>query len=261
MSRPSDPTKVLVIPDPQLRKGVRLDHMGWAAKYANHMRPATIICLGDLHDFPSLSAWDRGKKTMEGRRIWKDLEAARDGVAAFEENLEYKPRKIILTGNHEYRLDRTVEDNAILAGLLERSFDEVGIPLHPKQMMQHFGWEVIPFLRPFRHRGVVYAHYFANPRSGRAIGGTAHNLLNKIGETFVQGHRQELDVAVRDTPAGRRIRGLIAGAFYQHNEPYAGPQGNNHWRGIVLLTEVKGGWYNMVEVSMAFLKKRYGGGR
>jgi hypothetical protein len=258
MSRPkTDQTKVLVIPDPQIRKGVRISHMAWAARYANDKRPGTIICLGDLHDFPSLSRWDRGKKAMEGRRVWKDLEAARDGVTAFEEALEYKPRKIILEGNHENRLDRAVEENSTLAGLLERSFSSVGIPLHPKAMMRYYGWTVIPFLRPFRHRGVVYAHYFANPRSGRPIGGTAHNLLNKIGETFVQGHRQELDIAVRDTPSGRRIRGLIAGAFYQHKEPYAGPQGNNHWRGIVLLTEVQGGWYNLVEVSMEYLRRRY----
>jgi len=252
-----DPSKVLVIADPQLRDKVRKDHMRWAAEYANAKRPGMILCLGDLHDFPSINRWDRGKVEMEGRRIWKDLKSAKQGVQLFEEALEYTPRKVLTQGNHEDRLSRLESEYHWMNGMMTRSYDGDGIPHHPTKMLRHYGWEVIPFLVPFRHRGVVYAHYFANPRSGKPIGGTAHNLLNKIGETFVQGHRQELDIAVRDTPSGRRIRGLIAGAYYQHDEPYAGPQGNNHWRGCVLLTEVSNGWYNLVEVSVEYLRKRF----
>lgn len=252
-----DPSRVLVIPDPQIRDKVPLDHMKWVARYANAKRPGRVICLGDLFDFPSISRWDRGKIQSEGRRIWRDIHAARCGVEMLEEELEYQPDKTLIMGNHEDRVRRLIEEFPWFDGLLPRSFSADGVPHEPGEMMKHFGWKVIPFLKPLRVAGVVFAHYFANPRSGRPIGGTAHNLLNKIGESFVQGHRQELDMAVRDTPSGRRIRGLIAGAFYQHNEPYAGFQGNNHWRGCILMTEVRSGWYNMVEVSMEFLKRRF----
>jgi hypothetical protein len=52
-------------------------------------------------------------------------------------------------------------------------------------------------------------------------------------------------------------RGLIVGSYYQHDEDYKGPQGNHHWRGIIVKHEVRDGNYDMMEVSMDFLRERY----
>jgi hypothetical protein len=45
---------------------------------------------------------------------------------------------------------------------------------------------------------------------------------------------------------------------YLHDEDYKGPQGNEHWRGIIVKHEVKDGNYDLLEVGLPYLKRRYG---
>jgi len=71
------------------------------------------------------------------------------------------------------------------------------------------------------------------------------------------GHKQGLDVYIYGTSHGM-MRGVIAGSFYQHEEEYLSPQGTQYWRGILLKTEVHKGAYNLVEVSMNYLRRKYG---
>lgn len=50
---------------------------------------------------------------------------------------------------------------------------------------------------------------------------------------------------------------MFCGTFYQHDEPYLGAQGNGQRRQIIFKHEVKDGNYDLMEVSLAYLKKRY----
>ena len=51
----------------QVKPGVPLNHVWWLAYYAMDVEPDTIVCLGDLYDLPSLSAYDaRGSASAEG---------------------------------------------------------------------------------------------------------------------------------------------------------------------------------------------------
>ena len=61
-----------------------------------------------------------------------------------------------------------------------------------------------------------------------------------------------------ETVGGRR-RGIVAGSCYLHNEEYRGPQATNEWRGILVLHEVMDGDYCLMEVSLAWLCRRYAG--
>jgi hypothetical protein len=54
---------------------------------------------------------------------------------------------------------------------------------------------------------------------------------------------------------------LVAGSFYQHDEDYKGPQGNDHWRGIVVLNEVEDGDYNIMPLGMKYLESTFGSKR
>ena len=81
-------------------------------------------------------------------------------------------------------------------------------------------------------------------------------VLKNVGRSFVQGHRQGLEVALQQLPTGERRRGIVAGSFYQHDEEFLGPQGD-HWRGILMLTEVQNGDFDVVEVSLDYLRRRY----
>lgn len=242
--------RFVVIPDTQVKPGVPTDHLAWAGRYIAEKKPDVIVHLGDHWDFPSLSSYDKGKKCFEGRRYKADVDA---GNAAMDLLLDpirkargYNPEMHFLIGNHEQRMERLIESEPWLEGLV--GYDNLALD----------GWTVHGFLKPVELDGILFSHYFANPLSGRPIGGTAHNLLAKVGKSCIMGHRQVFDVAMMDLPDGTQRRALIAGAFYQHREDYKGAQGNGHWRGLVVLNEVQDGSWDQMDVSLDFLRRRYG---
>lgn len=103
----------------------------------------------------------------------------------------------------------------------------------------------------------MYVHYLSNPMTGKPYCGTALSQLNKVQHSFCVGHRQTLDVATYFTPTGKQTWGIVAGAFYEHNEEYKGYQGNAHFRGIVMLHDVHDGKFDPMIVSLSYLKERY----
>lgn len=121
-----------------------------------------------------------------------------------------------------------------------------------------WGWEVIPYKQPIKIDGISYCHFYYNPNTGKPYGGVSHTMLKNIGMTFTQGHRQGKDLAERELSDGTIQRGLIVGSCYLHNEDYKGPQSNHHWRGIIMKHEVCDGQYDLMEVSLNYLKRRYG---
>jgi hypothetical protein len=243
----------MVIPDIQAKPNVSHDHLEWIANYATEKRPDVIIQIGDWADMPSLSLYDKGKKCYEGRRYVKDVEAANYSLERFERSLEeynrshpenpYNPRKVITFGNHEYRIVRACELDAALDGKL--SIDDLDFARR--------GWECHDFLKVVEIDGVQYSHYFISGTMGRPVSSAAA-LLKARGGSATMGHVQRMDVAYH--PQTQQI-GLMCGTCYLHDEDYLGPQGNNAPRQIILKHEVEDGRYDLMAVSLRFLKKRY----
>ena len=254
----------IVIPDTQAKAGVPTDHLKWIGQYIVdefYDQPVKIIHLGDHADMPSLSSYDKGKKSMEGRRYTQDIEAANEAwlvlnsaLDAFNKNRRrtkhraWNPERHILLGNHEDRINRAVESDAQLEGVI--STDDL--------IYADTGWIVHPFLTPVFLDGVGYSHYWYNPMNGRPLGGTAEGRLKSLGHSFTMGHQQTYLTAIRYVN-NQQQRGLIAGACYLHDEDYKGPQGNFHWRGIIVKHQVDNGAYDLMEVSLDYLCRRYEG--
>ena len=262
----TDPIKThIVIPDTQAKPNVPTDHLRWIGCYIwdqFHDKPGIeIIHLGDHWDMPSLSSYDKGKKSMEGRRIAEDIEAGNAALALLTSGIDSKndvrrrnkdklwqPRKWLLRGNHEDRITRATESDPQLAGLLRMD------------MLKSPGWSVVPFLKPLVLDGVVYAHYFVNRMTGHPLGGQAATRLKSIGHSFTMGHQQTLDYSLRFVQ-DKSQHALVAGACYLHDEDYKGPQGNAHWRGIIICYQVEDGQYDPQFVSLDYLCRRYEGVR
>jgi hypothetical protein len=124
-------------------------------------------------------------------------------------------------------------------------------------LVQH-GWEVHDFLHPVKIDGVSYQHYVPNPNTGRPWGGMAEPRLAKIGfsasSPATSRARSPGNATCRTTPSSAA---LIVGSYYLHDEDYKGPQGNHHWRGVCMLHEVARGNFDLMEVSLDYLRKRY----
>lgn len=254
-------SKILVVADTQNKPGEDLSFMSAIGNYIVAKRPNVIVHIGDHYDFPSLSSYDKGKGSFEGRRLKADIDAGNKGMELLLKplwNLQiqqkrfkkkvYNPRLVFCTGNHEERFDRLANDMPELQGFV--GMDTLNL--------ERYGWEVIPFLKPIEIEGIFYVHYLANPFTGKPYGGSAMNQLKTVGRSFVCGHKQTLDVAIRPSLDNKMQIGIINGACYPFDESYKGFQGNNHFRGITVLHDVKDGFGSPMFVSLDYLMDKYG---
>jgi len=241
----------IVIPDCQVKHGVKTDHLEACGNYIAEKQPDSVICLGDFADMPSLSRWDpKGSMSAEMRRYSKDILAARIGMTILMDPIKavkgYDPKLILTLGNHEAHITRTIEDDPKLEGVIDLK----------DLQYEKWGWKVVPFLKPIKVDGVMYSHYFVTGVYDKAIG-RASQLLTKYHMSCIAGHQQGRDIAYSKKADGSTITGIIAGSFYEHEEDYLSPQSNNHWRGIYMLNEVRNGSFDEMAVSLNFLKRKY----
>jgi len=254
----------LIIPDTQVKPDVNTDHLSDIGHYMLDIKPDVVVIIGDFFDMPSLSSYDKGKKSFEGRRYKEDIKAGIAGMTKLLKPLtdynkkasdmhttRYKPSLHFCIGNHEERIMRAVENSAELDGVL--SYDDL--------KLKSFGFKVHNFLEIANIDEICYTHYVQSPHSPRAIG-TAKAIANTMHRSTVVGHQQSLDYYYLPSRirGGVPIQTIIAGAAYTHNEDYRGAQGQEHFRGIVRLSGVDGkGNFCPMFIDLDYLQKRYRG--
>lgn len=251
--------KHLVISDVQAKPDVDFTYLNNIGKYILEKRPDVIVCIGDFADMPSLSSYDVGKKSFEGRRYCADIDASHYAMNALMEPIStynmsqrrkkkapYKPRMVMTLGNHENRINRAINDDPKLDGVLSTN----------DLKYEEYGWEVHPFLEVVIIDGVAYSHYFVTGVAGRAAG-TAAAQLRKTNMSCFAGHQQGKQIAYASRADGSTITSIISGSCYEHDEDYMGPQGNKHWRGFWVLHDVNDGTFDEMPVSLDYLKKKY----
>lgn len=246
-----------VIPDTQAKYGNDFTFLTNIGKFLVEKKPEVIVHLGDFADMESLSSYDVGKKSFEGKRYIKDIEAAKKAMECLmapikEYNLKakknkeklYKPRLVLTLGNHEQRILRAIENDPKLEGLI--SYDD----------LPYKEWEVHNFLVPVFIDGVAYSHYFPTGIMGRPAT-SASAMVTKLHMSCIAGHQQGRQVAYGKRPDGSNITCIIAGSCYEHDEGYLDHQSNKHWRGILMLHEVTNGTFDEMFVSLGYLNNRY----
>lgn len=249
----------LIIPDTQCKEGSPIDHLRWAGQYAVDMKPDVIVHLGDHWDMPSLSVYDIGKKSFEGRTYRADVEAGIKGMQAFlapikeeqqrlirNKDKRWNPRMVFCVGNHEERIMRAIESDRKLDGLM--GYDDLQLDED---------WDVYNFLEVVVIDGVAYSHYFTSGIMGRPVS-SAKALVTKKMMSCVMGHVQDRDIAYARRGDGKSVTGIFGGIFYPHDEGYLNPQTNRSWRGIWVLNEVNEGSFDELPVSMNYLREKYG---
>lgn len=255
-SAPTRGSKIMFIPDCQVRKDVDTTYLTAIGEYIVDKKPDIIVNAGDFFDFPSLSSYDKGKLSFEGRRLKDDIEAGKEGMKKLlkplreyqKVNPSYQPRMVFCLGNHEERLKRVSSNNSEFDGF---------IGYHLLDLEKD--WKVVDFLKPINIQGINFVHYLSNPMNGKPYGGSAAAQLKNVGCSFVVGHKQTLDVAIQPVLDGTMRIGIVAGASYPFDESYKGHQGNTHFRGVVMLYEAKDGFADPSFVSTSFLMERMKG--
>lgn len=253
--------RILVIPDCQVKDGVPTQHLTWAGKAIVDYRPDVVVNMGDFADMPSLSTYDKaGSKYFEGLRYKTDIETAKTAMKQLLKPLKdaqqaqkqskhkvYKPRMVMLLGNHENRINRAVNNNPQLEGLIQTT--DLG---YDKD------WEVHQFLQPVFINGVGFSHYWPVGAMGRPAGSPAA-IISKLHMSCIAGHQQGKQISYGKRADGKPICAIIAGSYYLHDEHYMDALSNRHWRGLVVLNDVKDGGFDEMMLSIEYLERKYGG--
>ncbi len=225
--------RIFVVPDTQVRPGVKTDHIDWAARAIVDYKPDIVIHLGDHWDNPACSRHtDPGSIEGEGQRFKDDVEVGNEAFYRLAAPMEAEQRRLIrnkekqwnpqkhyFMGNHCVRPDLVAKQNPKWLGV-------IGSHLYDTR-----DWQRHPFLEIIDICGFAVSHYFSNTHSGRPIGGSIESRLNAIGRSHIQGHEQGLRHGRKPYPGNLSRLGIVAGSFYQHCENYRGPQGRDEWRG------------------------------
>ena len=259
--KPSLGKKILVIPDSHAKPGISNYRFEWLGRLAVDLKPDYIVNLGDLWDMHSLNSFDKpGSKSFNGASYWKDIDVGLDALLRFHVQIEtynsgkkkenrYEPQKIFCLGNHENRISKFIES--------EPRFEDV-ISLDDLRL-KDLGWEQVPFLSVKRIEGCSFSHYFTSGVMGRPISGMhqASSLLTKQFGTCIQGHTHTYDHSVRTDSGGKNLHGLVAGCYFEHSEPWAGPANIMWRRGLCILHNVKSGDFDLEWIGMERIRAKY----
>lgn len=245
--------KILVIPDSHARPGVsnrRFDALG-AFIYAK--RPDIIVNIGDWADMASLSSYDKGKISAEGKRYSKDIAAANDAldlVHGHMEGLDYCPELHFCVGNHEERILRACSINPELEGKL--SLDDL--------KFAEYGWKVHDFLQPAVIEGILFQHYLPSGPMGKPTSGVNHarSLVLKAMMSTVVGHSHQRDFYEMTRADKRKMFGLVVGCYDEGGHGYAAATQHNWWSGLVMLHESKQGTAEPAFYSLDYVLRKYG---
>ncbi len=257
-----EPRDHLVLPDRQAYPGCdnSVDHA--VGNYIVKHRPAVIIDIGDHADMPSLSMYDVGKKSFEGRRYRSDIEAS---VHAHEIQFKplfdlqdqqrrngkkmYDPLRVLTIGNHEQRILKAIENDPKLDGVL--SMDDL--------KFDRFFHHAFPFLEPVMIDGVCYVHYAFKKMPHMSISGEmqARTILKQQMVSTTVGHSPEFHYFETFTGNDKKIQCVVAGCRFTHRENYAGARNERYTRCIIHKRGVKDGQYDIEKISIERLLREY----
>jgi hypothetical protein len=251
----------LVVPDQHAHPDFSNERADWLGKLILDLKPEVVVNLGDAADMASMAAYDRGKASFYARSYEKDIESHLD----FQDRMWYpirkskrkQPYKVVLEGNHEFRIKRALEHQPELSGgRFGLSFSNLDFDSYYHDVVEYNGQT--PGITTID--GVSYAHYFVSGVMGRAIGGEHHaySLITKNFTSCVCGHSHTADWSIRTDTHGNKIMGLVAGVYQDYNSPWAGHVNDLWYRGLVILRNVEDGVFSPQFISVDDLRREYG---
>lgn len=251
---------ILCIPDCHADPDHDNSRADYLANLIIDLRPDIVVNGGDQWDMSSLSSYDKGKRSFQGRSYKKDIEAGLEfqdrlwgPVKATKKKL---PRRVYLIGNHEQRIDRALDLSPELEGTV--TYSDLDLEANYNDIVYYDGG--LP--GNIEIEGTLFAHFFPTGISGRPMGGErpGHMLIMKNNTSCVAFHQHTLDWATRRNVNGKVINGLVAGCYQDYIPAWAGSVGK-FWRaGVSILRNAEDGNFDFQWISLQNLKDAYGGG-
>jgi hypothetical protein len=250
-------TTHLVIPDCHAHPDYNNSRADLLARLIIDLQPEVVVNIGDAADLPSLSSYDKGKRSFTGRSYRKDIDSHLDFQERMWEPVKRRkkklPRTVFFEGNHEHRIEKALDLSPELVGTV--GFNDLELGKYYDEIVRYEGGT--PGVKTID--GIAYAHYFISGVMGRPLSGLspAKALVDKRHRSSTCGHSHLADWFVT-SPDGGPIMGCVAGVFQDYDAPWAGESNKLWWRGVVIKRNVENGSYDPEFVSLDRLRKEYG---
>lgn len=247
----------IVIGDPHAQPKFDNTRATYIGKAIADLKPDEVICIGDLADMISLCSYDKNSRRAFGRSYSEDIASAVEfnDMMWYEvkKNKKRMPKRVILEGNHEERIERSLNQHPELDGTI--SFNDLQYDKYYDEVIRYDGGT--PGI--YNSKGITYAHYLSSGPMGRPIGGehVGYSLLTKKFVSCTVGHDHKLDYCVRTRGDGARIMGLGVGGAMDFPSDWAGQSAKSWWNGIIVKDNIENGTYDLRCISMDQLKKEY----
>lgn len=246
------------MPDPHAHPDHDNRRADYLAQLIIESKPDVVVNLGDSIDLASLSSYDKGKRSFQGKSYRKDL----DSHLEFQERMwgpvkarkKKLPYRVALEGNHENRIEKALDLSPELEGTI--GFKDLLLEDYYDEVVRYKGGTPGKITLD----GITFAHYMVSGVMGRPISGIhpAASLLAKGYKSCVVGHLHTADYSIATDADGKKIMGLVAGVYTDYDFDWAGEVNKLYWRGVVILENVEDGMFDPQFVSMNTLRKWYG---
>lgn len=249
----------LVVPDQHAHPDFHNDRADWLGQLIADVKPDVVINIGDAADMASLSTYDKGKRSFQGRNYRADIDSHlnfQDRMWSPMKKLKRKmPEAYFFIGNHEQRISRAIDLSPELDGAV--SLKHLDLDSYYDEVVDYSGGT--PGVKTID--GCTYAHYFVGGIAGRPLGGihAGYAIATKKFSSATCGHSHLLDFSHHVRLDGGTINGMTVGCYQDYDNPWAGEVAGLWWRGVVIKRNVDGsGGYDPQFISLDALRREYG---
>jgi UDP-2,3-diacylglucosamine pyrophosphatase LpxH len=219
-------------------------------KVGKSVNPNEIVLLGDYADFYAVNSHGKSGKLLANLKT--EVNAVNQKLDELD-GLFPKANKVFLEGNHEFRLERFLNDKA------PELFDCVNVP-HLFKLKERKNWKFVEY-GPEQKYKVLKSKLYARhePLGGGA--NVANTTVTKCGGSVIFGHVHRIQEYQTVMIDGGNHRGITCGWLGDHrSEVMKYIKGHHQWaQGFSVVTVLPDGTFYAQTIHIINYKCVYGG--
>ena len=257
--------QILCFTDAHASPGQDLRRFDWLGQFIVDLRPDVIANLGDLATNDSVTFWS--VPFLERTTLADDVEVVKESqqrlFAPMQElnarlkaskHAQYRPYTFMTKGNHEFRVDRRIEDDDTGLGSVidvDSLFD-----------FDVYWQDIVDWKEYFEYEGLLFTHCPTNGR-GKPIDGVyrGRHISLQSDKPVVYGHTHKMDYStvglIGNQNRTKFALNLPCFMEQDHVEEYARRSTSGWSYGVVVLTITDDSQYTYRWISMAELEANY----
>lgn len=206
-------------------------------KYAEEQEWDGCLQLGDFMDWEWISKWVTGNNRIkEGKRFINEYRGANkllDQIIKAIRNKNKKCNFVILQGNHDWRIDKYIDENPALQGLLEM---DVNLNFKKRGIYYHRYWET---RQPYKLGKALFIHgeYTNKYHAFKTVDNFGHNIF--YGHTHDHQSFSKTFFGSDKTVVGESL-----GTLCKYDMPYMGKKPSNWQQGFAVFYIYPDGFFN-----------------